>query len=500
MLNTKGSYASKDGFLNGVIPLRLKWIILLLLTTLMHAPHFYKDLMSAHVWRQTQTQTTIDCFYEEDMNPLHPRRNKRGNGDGIFRMEFPLMQWMVALLYKVFGPSVFLTRLFMFATGIFCILGMAAFLRSVKAKESVAFFGAWAFGFSPSFYYYMINPLPDVLALCLSLWALALFFKFNHSQKPSRLWISYLFFALAALCKLPYVLFCIVPFAALFLRWKRVYSEAGQKPVVNTLMIFAFLLLPFSWYAFVIPQWNGNVVVGGIFRPFESYATLPGYIFTVMFSTIPELMLNYASLPFFLAGLMHVVRLNLFNTDTKRLLVLMAAAVVIYYLYEANTITDVHDYYLFPFYPVLFLLVSIGLSRALEHRLRTIRIAGTILLMLLPLTCYLRMQVRWDPENPGFNKDLLTYKERLRNAVPEDSLVVAGNDNSGFIYWYYIDKKGWGFQQDVLQSDSLRSYIQQGARYLYSDSRLLEQRPEINCMLDQLVLVGGSIHVYKLKR
>ena len=43
------------------------------------------------------------------------------------------------------------------------------------------------------------------------------------------------------------------------------------------------------------------------------------------------------------------------------------------------------------------------------------------------------MKERWSPENPGFNKDLLTYKNELRNAVPKDALVVAGNDKSHFI-------------------------------------------------------------------
>ena len=61
-------------------------IVLALLSLVMHSGHFKKDLMGAHVWRQTQTQSNIINFYEEDFNILNPRRNSRGNTDGIFRM------------------------------------------------------------------------------------------------------------------------------------------------------------------------------------------------------------------------------------------------------------------------------------------------------------------------------------------------------------------------------------------------------------------------------
>jgi hypothetical protein len=53
------------------------------------------------------------------------------------------------------------------------------------------------------------------------------------------------------------------------------------------------------------------------------------------------------------------------------------------------------------------------------------------------------MQVGWDKDSPGFNKDLLTYWDELREAVPKNTLCVAGNDISSFIFFYYIDKKGW---------------------------------------------------------
>ena len=47
--------------------------LIALISLLMHLNHFPKDIMGAHVWRQTQTQTNIINFYEEDFNIFNQR-------------------------------------------------------------------------------------------------------------------------------------------------------------------------------------------------------------------------------------------------------------------------------------------------------------------------------------------------------------------------------------------------------------------------------------------
>src|SRR5690606_18087481 len=73
------------------------------LSAVMHWRAFHADLIGAHVWRQAQMQAVILNFYEEDANILHPRLDVRGSGDGIERKEFPLMQWLFAGFYELFG-------------------------------------------------------------------------------------------------------------------------------------------------------------------------------------------------------------------------------------------------------------------------------------------------------------------------------------------------------------------------------------------------------------
>ncbi|MCK7534335.1 MAG: hypothetical protein MZV63_26625 [Marinilabiliales bacterium] len=65
-------------------------------------------------------------------------------------------------------------------------------------------------------------------------------------------------------------------------------------------------------------------------------------------------------------------------------------------------------------------------------------IALTIVILLVaPIHTSLRISARQNPNKPGFNPDLLSYKDALRAACPDSSLVIAGNDNSPFIFILY---------------------------------------------------------------
>jgi hypothetical protein len=175
-------------------------------------------------------------------------------------------------------------------------------------------------------------------------------------------------------------------------------------------------------------------------------------------------------------------------------------AILSYFFFELNMIAKIHDYYLFPFYPLIFILVSYGAYNMLMHKNRGIKYLTLFLFLILPLTVYLRMHGRWDVNSPGFNQDLLVYKDELRKIIPNDALCVAGNDESHFIFFYYVDKKGWGINNDDLNAETLKKMIKKGAAFLYSDSRKIDESPDIKPLLDKLILEKGTIKVFRLKK
>jgi len=478
----------------------LKNIVLLsivFISFIMHYQHFPKDIISIHSWRQTQTQSTINNFYEEDMNILNPRRNDRGNGDGIFRMEFPLMQWLVAGSYYVFGKSILVTRLFMFGIGLLSVLGMHKLLLILFEKEILAIFGAWAFNFSPSFFYYTINPLPDNLALCCAIWGLVMFFKWTESNKTKQLILCGILLSIGVLCKLPFILYFIVP--AVYLLRNLFRSQQYKKNLLQGALVFMSLLFPLIWYITVIPQWGGNGIVSGMLDNSINFSTLVDFLTHNLISTLPELLLNYGSVLFFIAGFYFLFKKKAFRNSHFLLIIALSFSVLAYFLFEINMIAKIHDYYLFPFYPLLFMLVGYGAFNIYTTGKKSFKIITIALLFTLPITCYIRMYERWIPESPGFNKDLLEYKSELREIIPNDALVIVGNDVSRYISFYYIDKKGWGFDNDNLTSDKLKTMIDNGAEFMYSDSRKVDSSELITPHLDELILKKGSIKVFRLK-
>ncbi len=472
-------------------------ILIVALSTLMHFKHFSKDLMSIHVWRQTQTQSNIVNFYEEDMNIFNPRRNDRGSGDGIYRMEFPVMQWIIACFYKIFGNSIIITRVFMFIVGLLTTLGLYKLLINLFNNEILAVLGAWTITFSPGFFYYTINPLPDFFALCCAIWGLVFFFRWYNKKNVFSLVLSGFFLALSALSKLPFIIYFIIPLIYFF----EVLRKGGikKKELINLTIALVLIIFPLAWYIVVVPQWGGNVIVKGIFDSEETFVQILDYMQHHLISALPEMHLNYASVPFFIAGFYFLFKNKAYKNEKFLLMLTLSIVVLLYFVFEINAITKVHDYYLFPFYPLLFILVAYGAYHLLQQK-KGIRYVAVVCLLVLPFTCFIRMKTRWNPELPGFNKDLLVYKNELRDAVPKEALVVAGNDISHYIFFYYIDKKGWGFNNDELTAEKLKTMIEEGAKYLYVDSENIRSNSNIMGLVSEKIMEKGSISVYRLKR
>jgi hypothetical protein len=484
------------------------YVVIPLVSLALHLHVIPRDLVGFHAWRQSQTQINVDNFYSEDFNILNPRIDDRGDGDGISRMEFPLMQWLFALGYRLLFPGFILTRLMSFCIGVMTIAGMYHLIRNVFRDARLAAPGAWAFAFSPVFYYYIVNPMPDNLALCAGVWGMALFFRYLRSDSLVHASLSAAAIGVATLAKLPFVL-CIAGVGAHVIA-EAVRQGGGNHPgtpgrrrfgrLAAAAAIYALFLVPAAiWYAAVIPQWRGNGIVGGILANELPARELINIARFTVVSTLPELLINYGSVVFFLAGGVLIIRRRLYARPGFAPLAGWGVALVLYFIFEMNMIRYVHDYYLIPFLPPIFLIVSYGIGHLLHTRSPVVRNAAIACLLILPLAAFLRINHRWNLESPGFNRDLLVYKEELRRAVPDGALCVVGDDESHHIYFYHLGKKGWGFEAGGLDRDTLKEMIRRGARYLYSDSRQIDGDEKLAPFLDELVLERGSFKVFRLK-
>ncbi len=480
------------------------FLLIFISSVLLHRPIFQRDLVGVHVWRQTQTQINIQQFYRHDNNILNPRVNTWNEGNNIRRMEFPIMQWLIAQVHRVLGEDIMITRICIFMIGLWATWGLYLLVRLLFRHALVAFLVAWSFTFSPVFYYYTLNPLPDNFALCMVIWSIYYFYKFQQQNEWVNAVASAFFLLIATLAKLPFILFGIIPFTYII---QYFISNKKNKDNFTYCLKFSFLFIvliapALAWYAWVIPTWNGNGVIKGIFDnqiPWEKTRSILYYHLQVMF---PKRLMTLAIIPFFGLGVVAFLR---HPNKAKHLPLLFGGLMIIFYfLYEINMIDIVHDYYMMPFLPYLFLTVAYGFQLFLEKIFKTDKAKIALLvysLLAMPYICYASAQPHWSIEASGSDNSLFLYYEDLRKAVPNEERCIILNDISTYIFPYKVDKQCYIFFNDHLPAGWIKDMIQnKGVKYMYSDSRKVDENPEVQPYLDSLLLQRGTIKVFKLKK
>lgn len=472
--------------------------ILLLLPIVSLVLHFHVlplDLIGIHVWRQTETQTTINNFFREDMNILNPRNNEFPEAGRLHRMELPIMQWLFALVYKAFGYHIIISRMLSFVIGLCSVWGIYRLIDTVSGRREIATIGAWAFNFSPVFYYYTVNPSPDNMALCGGIWSLAWFCAYAKRGGMRAILFCALFLSLATLCKLPFIIYGA--FMATYLLRALIKQELAPGHFTTIVGIFLLCLLPaVAWYAWVMPGWVIGAV-RGIADQSMNHPDLTGVMVGTVVSVLPELLINYASLLFFITGFYVVYKHKLYSRALFLPFAVTGLVVIFYFLFEMNIIDLVHDYYMFPFLPFLFILVAYGAAYLLQKRSYTKWLA-MLCLVALPLTAFLRIDTRWDVKDPGFTPAYLKHRDELRKLTPRDALCIVGYDDSHYILLYYIDRKGWAFDKATFNIGFIDHCLYHGADYIFLDEAAYAA-VSASPHLGEKIFDKDGLMVYKLK-
>ncbi|MFZ2897903.1 MAG: glycosyltransferase family 39 protein [Saprospiraceae bacterium] len=471
--------------------------LILLGSFLMHKPYLSLDIQGIHSWRQTQTMWNVRNYVRHDANILNPRVAELKDGMGaIYRYEFPLMQWSIAMLQKAGGEKIEIVRVSVFFIGALSVLGMFLLARLIFNNPWTALATAFLFQFSTVFFYYTLNPIPDNLSLTGVIWYLYFILRHQQTQKIRHLALASLALLIATLAKLPFLMFAVVSlhFAIRHIRehglvWKYQLSYAGIQLLI---MVPAFL-----WYAWVMPGWTGNPVLTGIFQSTLSKAELLkiiGYHAKVMF---PQILLNPPVWPLVLLGLYAFVR----KGQGQRWIWGLVFITFLYLTLQLNTITWVHDYYMMPFLPWLYLLIGYGahLLITLPYKFRPGVIALLVICAIAPWHTSRYTDKYWSLDQTYFNKDLFIHSEALQNAAPRDAKCIIINDHTRYIFSYRIDKMGYIFHDNYLPVGWVDDLVRnKGVTYLYSDSEKINQDSAIARYVDETVLEAGSVKVFRL--
>ena len=465
---------------------------------LLHAHLFDHPLQGIHAWRQCETASNIANFSNGDMNIMDPQVFSLEWRVGYKRMEFPIMQWVFALFWRAFGQHIWIVRALSWLLGYLATIAVFRLTDRLFKDQLTALATAWAWIFSPVLFYYSINPLPDNLALMSALWGMVFFMQGYRSKKWWPFILSQIFFALATATKLPFIIFFAIPWTY---ELALVFSTKGKSFLVGLTRVlpgFLLVLLPIAWYMWVIPMWLGNGVIKGVLETtMEEVPELLRILGANIFSILPELLVNYAAVPFLIFGIWKIWKQKRYKHILFFPFGMMALGAGSYFIFEINMISTVHDYYLFPFMPGIFMLVAFGLSAAFKLEKKGWKIFVMVLLLLLPVTAGLRSYSRWSSR--GMPRHLMECAEEIRNVVPEDAIIISGHDFSPHISLYHLRRFGWTVKKNKLKRERLKSCRKIGAQYFVSNSREIEEDEAFEGLLGEIVLQCHDYKVWKLK-
>ena len=470
-----------------------------LISTFLHLHVFTLPIQGKDTWRQSKTAWNIRYFVRHDANILNPRQPYLNGEDNIVRYEFPLMQWSIAMVEKVTGEHIIVMRLMVYLISLLTLFAVFKLALTLTDNKDISAIAVWIFAFMPTFFYNSTSIMPDVLALCFGMFYVLYFFKHLKSNKRTDLLYAALFIALAGLAKLPFILLGILSFIrAVELmfksqpnRWQEVFRYASVK---------AIALLPvMAWYAMVIPEWKDNNITDGFITNFVGWPLFKEFLKNQIYVNFPTEILNIPALLLFFAGVFFILKTRKVFLARPMYFFIPLLILFMYFFYILNVIREGHEYYLMPFYPILMLPIIGTVYQAWQGKMVAKIIVG-MLLLAMPFVCWNQEKDYWDVKYAYFNQDFFNCREELEKIGTQDDKAVFINDESLAILPYIADKSGYIFWNNHLPVLWLKDmFNSQGARYLYSDSRIVEEQEGFSECVSEIVFECGTLKVYKLK-
>jgi 4-amino-4-deoxy-L-arabinose transferase-like glycosyltransferase len=439
--------------------------------------------VDAWSWRQADVAMIAENFYRHGFALFYPRINWAGTAAGYVGTEFPLVPFLAALLYKIFGVQAWVGRAV--SVGFFA-LSVPVFYRLVR-QTSDAHTALWAvviYALTPLSIFASRAFMPDMASLSLSLVALALFATWLERAPHAPLFLATsLVISLAILVKLPAVLIG-VPLLAM--AWGTYGVRAVYRRELVALAVLA-LSGPLAWYT-------------------HAY----------------RISLTYPPYHFFGTGVLELVGVDWYLEIAHRLatssLTPLVAAVMLVGLFVRACTADAwvfhwwllallgfivlagwgnheHDWYQLPLVPVAAALAgracAWGFGRVARRAGATpARLGAAIFVAGLATVSYVCLAPHYEPKRLAWWQAGLA----LNRVAPPEALVLIADygDPTAF---YYSQRHGWHFLQDFGSApvdsqqaiDELERRRRDGAQYLAFVTptfRWLERYPAFRAHLE----------------
>ena len=391
----------------------------------------------AHNWRQSTVVMVARNFHEQHHNLLYPRIDIAGEKTGITGMEFPILNYSIALTADIFGYQHWYGRLINL---IISSLGIIYFFRLVRNyfNKEIAFTAALLL-LSSIWFAYARKMMPDTFSVSFII--ASFYFGSNYLENrtnKNNIWnllISLICLLIGALSKIP-AAYLIAVYLLLFLD-KRILLKYK---IILSIGVGITLIPVILWYFLWVPH---LVEQFGFWHFFMGKNISQGWleISTNLNETLKKFYsdgIKYIGFSLFLYGMF----LALKNKHTLLLSILGITTVLFFIIIlQAGETFYKHSYYIIPYVPIMVLIASYAIHQIHSKRIQLLLVIAICLEGVLNQIHDFRVKPEF-AEIQHLSKDLNTF------SLKKDLILI--NSGSNPTPMYFAHRKGWVFDNEYI--------------------------------------------------
>ncbi len=315
-----------------------------------------------HSWTQSDRYAIALSFLNNGFDFFHPATFNLQTINGITRVDFPINEYIAALLMKIIGtkaPIVF--RVYTLCVSIIGLVFLFLLTKKITHSKIKAGMATFFVFLSPVYAYYQAGFIPSVPAISCVFIGYYYYFSYKENETKKQLYLALLFLALAALMRMPFVVFL---FSTLLQQsWNAIKNKSFKNYELFSFSIAFVIFIAYNLYNVHLGNSYGNMFLDYL-MPAKNLAEFKEIIaemyhhwFTHYFTIWHYLLL--------LIGVVFIgfsmIKKRLINPENKKYwfhLCIICCGTTLYFLAMAKQYYN-HDYYFLDsfFIPTVFFLI-----------------------------------------------------------------------------------------------------------------------------------------------
>ncbi len=429
------------------------------------------------------------------------------NGNGITGVEFPIVYFVIAQFYKIFGFSDFIFRLFTLSISIFSFIYFIELLKLFNKNLWLILLGIIIIYTSPVFIYYSFSYIPDIYSINLFIIALYYFEKFRRTNSLKYLVLYFVIISLSVLIKITFAIYLIAILGTYLIIKNKKYIT--KEKLLLCLLTCLSVLACYTWYSYsksLNVKYNSGVFLMD-FKPSESivkyFENMSRGFKTWFFDFINPVTL------FVIVFIFFYLSRKLLNTNkfyTILLFISVAGVISFTYLFSYQYIH--HDYYYIQFYTLLIILYIVFIDYIDHMKINLNHILKPLVIILTIFSIFnLKNNIRDRFDQNSIYNNYSTYMNTInliniesdikKLNLPDSTKFIVYDDPSMNISLYYM--KRFGVQLSYLNDKGTIDWYMSKSDYDYVliNNNNLVNNQLINHWLGESIIITEHYSIYK---